>query len=420
MIWVAPGLYKETILFNDNRLDNVTFVGNNAIVRPTSGDAFRSSLLNGGLSKLKFEDIVLDGPVYFEGAVDAGNTFESTCLIKNSEITGDITGKNLISLELEDITFDGNLILENVSEAVYNNVHQISGNTISLTYNSTNAKPVNSVQTKLTLRDSKVDANINIGTGSVIETFNTHIGGSSSTTTISGTMTTYAGWLGANSTIVNSVGELTTRGTFFDKTKLTVNASGEWYNETKSDVVYYDNAVTLIPADNVQDAIDNLKFEIDAFKVPKGTVFPTPAEDADLFYRTDLSIMFQYDDSRNKWLSTTQMTYDFGANNADGKYLNIHGATATMTGYLMPRSGTIIAITAKIASGNQTKTIEVRRNNDSASPLTTFSLTAGSYSSVTTNIDFTTLDYLQAFVTSTGIPARDIVVVYTIAWSGVA
>lgn len=416
LIWIGPGLYQESVILNDNRLDNLTFAGNNAVIRPSTGDAFRSSLLNGGLSSLKLDNLVIDGPLYFEGAIDGGNTFESILNIKNSEITGDITGKNLVSLELEDSYFDGTMNIENVSDVVYRNVRHESGNALGLVYNSLNPKPINSVQTHLSVRDSNVKANLNIGTGVVVETFNSTIGHPSSATTISGDMITYGGWLNAGLTTVNATGELTTRGTFFEKPKLTVQPSGQWYNETKSDVVYYDNTITQIPADNVQDAIDNLKVRIDAFKIPKGTSFPPNPEDADLFYRTDLSITYQFDGPRNKWLSTTQMTYDWGANNADGKYLNIHGAAATMSGYLMPRSGTIIALTAKIASGNQTKDIEIRRNHDSGTPMKTLTLTSGSYASVTENIDFAQGDYLQAFVTSTGTPARDIVVVATIAW----
>jgi hypothetical protein len=415
LVWIAPGLYEESVIINDNRFDNLTFAGNNAIVR-SAGDAFRSSLLNGGLSKLEFDNLVIDGGIYFEGAVDGGNTFESVAKIQNSEITGNITGKNLVSLELEDVYFDGSMTVENISDVVFRNVRHESGNSIGLTYNATSPKPVNSVQTHFTIRDSNVKSSLSAGTGVVVESFNSTLGNVSSNTIINGEMITYGGWLAAGSTAVNATGELTTRGTFFNKPSLIVQPSGIWNNETKSDVVYYDNTITQIPADNVQDAIDNLKAQVDAFKIPKGDTFPANPEDADLFYRTDLSITYQYDGSRGKWLSTTQMTFDWGSNNADGKYLNIHGAVATMSGYLMPRSGTIIAVTAKIASGNQTKDIEIRRNHDTASPMKIFSLVGGSYASVSENIDFAQGDYLQAFVSSTGTPARDIVVVATIAW----
>jgi len=415
IVWIGPGLYTETVILNDNRLDNIAFVGNNAIIQ-SSGVAVRSSLLNGGFSKLEFENIVIDGDVYFEGSVNGGTTFDAVCKFKNSEILGDIGVKNLVSLEFEDVYINGNLSVENVSDLVNRNVRYESGNTINISYNSSNPKPINCVQTHLMINDSNIKASLVVSLGSVVEVFNSTLGSSSSTTTTNGIIITQDGWLGAGSTIVNATGELQTRGTFFDKPKLTINPSGIWHNETKSDVVFYNNAITLIPADNVQDAIDNLKGRIDAFKIPKGTVFPTPAEDADLFYRTDRSITYQYDGTRSKWLSTTQMTYDWGAANADGKYLNIHGAVSTMSGYLMPRNGTIITLTAKTASGNQTKDIEIRRNNDSTNALRTFTLTSGSFSSVTENVNFNAGDYLQAFAISNSTPARDIVVVATICW----
>lgn len=417
MIWIGPGLYEETVILNDNRLDNLLLVGNNSIMRST-GDAIRSSLMNGGLSTIEFENLLIDGRIYFEGALNAGNTFEAIAKFSNCEIKKDIVGKNIISLEFEDSYINGNTTIENVSDIVFKNVKYESGNTIGLVYNELNPKPINCVQTHFNVSDSNIKANLTIGQGCTVETFNSTIGSTSSSTVINGSLITQDGWLGAGSTSVNAVGALTTRGTFFNKQTLTINPSGVWTNETRSNVVYYNNNITQIPADNVQDAIDNLKFRIDAFKIPKGTVFPSNPETGDLFYRTDLSITYQYDGSRGKWLSTTQMTYDFGSNNADGKYLNIHGAAATMTGYLMPRGGTIIALTAKIASGNQTKTIEIRRNSDSANPLKSFVLTGGTYLSVTENIDFEAGDYLQSFVVSSGVPARDIVVVYTIVWRG--
>ena len=184
--------------------------------------------------------------------------------------------------------------------------------------------------------------------------------------------------------------------------------------------VGYDDSVTSFGVDNVQDAIQAVANQIVQFEMPSGTAFPTsPAPDAgDIFYRTDLNMTFQYDGSRSKWLSMTQMFLDWGANVADGKYLRIHGATATQTGYLMPYSGTIISLTAKIASGNQSKAVEIRRNNDRVTPLESVTLTSGSYSSTLTNVDFDAGDYLQAFVPSAGTPAKDIVVMAVVVWNG--
>jgi len=180
----------------------------------------------------------------------------------------------------------------------------------------------------------------------------------------------------------------------------------------------YTNTTSGLVASNVQTAIDELNSKISQFDMPQGTVFPTvPTPEAgDMFYRTDLNMTFQYDSSRSKWLSITQMFLDWGSSVADGKYLNIHGATATQTGYLMPYNGTIISLTAKIASGNQSKVLELRRNNDRDNVLDTFTLASGTYSSTTKNIDFNAGDYMQAFVPSSGVPAKDAVVMAVIAW----
>ena len=194
---------------------------------------------------------------------------------------------------------------------------------------------------------------------------------------------------------------------------------GIYVNKNLSTVVFYDNSITSLAADNVQDAIDLLKAKVDAFQIPKGTSFPTsPApSDGDLFYRTDLSITFQYDGIRGKWISTNQMFLDWGSATADGRYLNIHGAVATQSGYLMPRSGVILGITIRGVSGNMTKVFQVRRNNNSASPLKTINLVGGQYSSTNENISFDEGDYLQTFVESSGTPIRDIVAMITVAWS---
>lgn len=193
---------------------------------------------------------------------------------------------------------------------------------------------------------------------------------------------------------------------------------GRFHLTDNAFAVGYDDTLTSLNANNVQDAIQALNSKITQFDMPSGTSFPTsPAPSAgDIFYRTDLNMTFQYDSSRSKWLSMSQMFLDWGSNVADGKYLNIHGAVATQTGYLMPYNGTIISVTAKSASGNQSKLFELRRNNDRVTPLDSFTLTSGSYSAINKNIDFDAGDYLQAFVPASGVPAKDAVVMVVICW----
>ncbi len=223
-----------------------------------------------------------------------------------------------------------------------------------------------------------------------------------------------------NTTLTQVIAEETTLDTDLTVTNLTtlVNAgNADALHIHDSEAITFDNTGTGMSATNVESALIEIKGMF-ADTIGKGTAFPTtPAPDAgDLFYRTDLSLFFQYDGTRSEWLSVAQMFLDWGSASADGTYLNIHGAAATQTGYLMPRNGKIISITARCASGNQSKVLEIRRNHNSTTPLKTFSLSSGSYSSIAENIDFVAGDYIQAFAQSNSIPARDAVVMVTIAW----
>lgn len=194
---------------------------------------------------------------------------------------------------------------------------------------------------------------------------------------------------------------------------------GKFQRTDNAFAIGYDNSTSGLTSTEVQSAIDELKASITSFKMPKGTQFPIGPVDGDLFYRTDMSMPFQFDGTRNKWLSMSKQTLDWGASSADGKYLNIHGATATQTGYLMPRKGTVISITIKIASGNLTKPVELRKNNApwSGTPSQyTFTPIAGTFSKTDLNIDFEATDYIQAFCPSNAIAARDIVVMIEIAY----
>lgn len=211
-----------------------------------------------------------------------------------------------------------------------------------------------------------------------------------------------------------------------DKTNLTVSNLNKIVNSSNADALHkhsasnitYDPTGTTLSSTTTSGAIGELATLIDGAKgIEKGTTFPSSPEAGDLFYRTDLSLFFQYDASRSTWLSIAQMFLDWGSSSADGVYLNIHGATATQTGYLMPRNGKIISITARCASGNQSKTMEIRRNHNSTTPLKQFSLASGQYSSVTEDVSFSAGDYIQAFATSNSIPSRDIVVMVTICWT---
>lgn len=205
--------------------------------------------------------------------------------------------------------------------------------------------------------------------------------------------------------------------------ELTIGNINSLINDSNADLLHnhdasavsFNPAGTTLSATNVGSAISEL-FTLTGNGIERGTIFPTSPDGGDIFYRTDLSLLYQYDASRTSWLSITQMFLDWGSSAADGVYLNIHGAAATQTGYLMPRAGKIISITARCASGNLSKTLEIRRNH-STTALKSFTLSSGTYSSITENVEFSAGDYIQAFATSNSVASRDIVVMATIVWS---
>jgi len=85
----------------------------------------------------------------------------------------------------------------------------------------------------------------------------------------------------------------------------------------------------------------------------------------------------------------------------------------------MPYDGTIVSVTARIASGNQDKSFEIRRNHDGTSPLYDFTAVSGEFREIDPtimNIDFNAGDYIQAYSSSTGTPARDVVVMAIVVW----
>lgn len=415
LIWIAPGRYEESLVFNDNRLRHVTVVGHGTvIVDPPSGDAIDSTTLNDGLQSLTFNGISFRKNVVIEGESNNGNAFSTGLFFKNCTFNTPFNIKNIVNFEFYRCNIKSSGVLQNIISASFDECVDTTA-TLEIDYNSTLLKPATISETRVVVQNMTTLMTHTVSQGAVLDILEG--AGSGGSITVNGDVNAYASYL-QGSIIINPTGTFTSYGSFFDPS-LIVDNGGAFVNNTLSKVVYYDNSITTIPADNVQDAIDNLKQRIDEFKIPSGTTFPPSPDGGDLFYRTDLRITYQYDNSRSKWLSTTEMFLDWGANNADGKYLNIHGASATQTGYLMPRDGTIVGFTARGASGNMSKSFEIRKNNDHVNPLFSDSLVSGEFNSTdpaTMNIDFTAGDYIQVFMSSTGSPVRDVVAMAIVAW----
>ena len=300
-----------------------------------------------------------------------------------------------------DAALDANVTVTNLTSLVNGSdadvLHKHDADNIGYS-NTTSGMTATNVQSAINELDSRLDTAGTDLTDHINDQSNPHL------TTLTQAITADAG-----SNAALTVSHLNTLVTGVNADALHVHDAG---------AVTFDPAGTGLSSTNVESALGELKGMF-ANTIGKGTAFPTdPAPDAgDIFYRTDLSLFFQYDGVRNDWLSIAQMFLDWGSASADGVYLNIHGAAATQTGYLMPRNGKIISITARCASGNQSKALEIRRNHNAIAPLKSFSLSSGQYSSITEDINFVAGDYIQAFAVSNSISARDIVVMVTICWT---
>jgi hypothetical protein len=418
VVFIAPGKYQENVLVNDVNFQSITFVGNRSvIIEPLSGNAFECSNLNDNFQKMVINGIQFNKPILIYGHNPAKTVFSSGLYFEDCVINNDLSVKNIIQLNVLRSDINSTFENENIAAIDISNSH-IYSTAVAFTYNASNNVPLSVTSVAVNIESSIVASSLSATTSCTITISDTLVGMLASTTLgVYGAVTAYSSYI-LGTISVAATGTFTVLGTFFDYTQLTVTTGGTYVNRNTSKVVFYDNTLTQLNANNVQDAIDQLKAKVDAFKIPKGPAFPViPPSDGDLFYRTDLSITYQYDGSRSTWVSTTQMFLDWGSATADGRYLNIHGAVATQSGYLMPRNGIILGITLRGVSGNMTKIVQVRRNNDSVNILKSINLAGGTFSSTNENIDFTANDYLQVFVESSGTPIRDIVAMLTVAWT---
>jgi len=115
-------------------------------------------------------------------------------------------------------------------------------------------------------------------------------------------------------------------------------------------------------------------------------------------------ILYFYDLTRNKWLSSNRETIIFGINHNNifgDRYMAVDGKVKTMvTGKRVPRKGTITSLTiqSKATSGDVAN-FHLRRNGISTD-LTTISVSGVSGNSIDDlNVDIDEDDWLQAYVT---------------------
>jgi hypothetical protein len=197
----------------------------------------------------------------------------------------------------------------------------------------------------------------------------------------------------------------------------------EWRLAADSDTMFVSdgtNPIVTFTRDSTAGAADG-RVDIGDTAIlglPNWTAAPTANPAAgDTFYNSADGFTYEYDGTRSKWLTVTRLVLQFGDNRADGRYLAIGGkAQASTTGFRMPRDGTITAVTVQTSGGLATKAFEVRRNNNSTTPLLNFNLSSGVYTNASANADFAAGDYIQVFASSSGQKVNDPVAFVEIAY----
>jgi len=119
--------------------------------------------------------------------------------------------------------------------------------------------------------------------------------------------------------------------------------------------------------------------------------------------------LYNYDGTRTKWVSVDEQHYDWSDQAANGKYLKVGSALGTEVGFKIPLNAVITKVTARVTGGNLTKELQIRKNG-LPTPIKTFSLVAGEYTSTNDDISLTAGDYIQLYVSGSGEAIHDPVV----------
>ncbi|MEP0263754.1 hypothetical protein [Dokdonia sp.] len=129
--------------------------------------------------------------------------------------------------------------------------------------------------------------------------------------------------------------------------------------------------------------------------------------------------LYMYDLTRTAWLSVESTAIQFGRNGDTATNNLLYGgnmASAT-SGALMPLDGTIVAITAIAASGDDTDiNIRARDVTNTNSVNETFTLASLRYTDTAANFDFSAGDYITARGRDGATTAQDVTVIVWVKW----
>jgi hypothetical protein len=174
------------------------------------------------------------------------------------------------------------------------------------------------------------------------------------------------------------------------------------------DVIINDGSQDL----SIEEAIDHLTFQTEyedrstlgpGYHI--GDSPPDDPESVDGWFNTEDKIFYIYDRKRSKWLSIDRANLVFQKiNDVNNEYLKIGQLVGSNIGYLMPRKGTVVSVSAKSSSGFDNKRFQVR---DDTTPLLNFQYENDQKIDSTANVDFNAEALLQCFARNdTEVPAN--------------
>jgi len=154
-----------------------------------------------------------------------------------------------------------------------------------------------------------------------------------------------------------------------------------------------------------------------------GTSFPPSPTGGTLFYRSDVDILFYYDNSISQWLSVESQLFTSGRANIQKNisgYMYVGTAVQSSTeGFYMKRNGTILSASvdnSTIMGSN--RDIEIRVNNSTTNRVL-LTMTTGnkSVSTISANQDFNGGDLIQTIgIANGGTDFNNISVIFEISW----
>ena len=173
----------------------------------------------------------------------------------------------------------------------------------------------------------------------------------------------------------------------------------------------------LISADTGSVKIDTVAATTAPLElVPKAALPTTGLADGQLAIKD--GILCIYDSTRAKWLSVQREFLVFGrSGNTRNQYLNfgVGNLPSNNSGYRMQRNATIVSISGQLDNIG-TCDMNVRRN-DTASNILTMAITSAlGNADVSSNIDVSATDFIQAYLSTTTSGVEDPVMIIEIAW----